>query len=244
MAKDSIKVRMPALGGQGAVTAAHIAATAADTEGYYAVSNPFFGAEKRMAPSESYTRIGTVPIYDRGEVIYPDIVMIYHPQVVTMGKSYTMPFYAGIKDNGLVIINSDIELLTDTDKKILADKNVMVLTRDFTKFAVDIAGTELATNMAMLGALFGVLGTIGKPAIEEGIKDRFLKKYTASGGTASLDSVIEKKFKKKMVLIAKNLETASAAFDLAEAWAKEVGLEPMLLDPSHVVPVESEFVTA
>jgi pyruvate ferredoxin oxidoreductase gamma subunit len=244
MAKDSIKVRMPALGGQGAVTAAHIAATAADTEGYYAVSNPFFGAEKRMAPSESYTRIGTVPIYDRGEVVYPDIVMIYHPQVVTMGKSYTMPFYAGIKDNGLVIINSDIELLTETDKKILADKNVMVLTRDFTKFAVDIAGTELATNMAMLGALFGILGTIGKPAIEEGIKDRFLKKYTASGGTASLDSVIEKKFKKKMDLIAKNLETASAAFDLAEAWAKEVGLEPMLLDPSHVVPVESEFVTA
>ena len=244
MAKDSIKVRMPALGGQGAVTAAHIAATAADTEGYYAVSNPFFGAEKRMAPSESYTRIGTVPIYDRGEVVYPDIVMIYHPQVVTMGKSYTMPFYAGIKDNGLVIINSDIELLTDVDKKILADKNVMVLTRDFTKFAIEIAGTELATNMAMLGALFGVLGTIGKPAIEEGIKDRFLKKYTASGGTASLDSVIEKKFKKKMDLISKNLETASAAFDLAEAWAKEVGLEPMLLDPSHVIPEESEYVTA
>ncbi len=110
---------MPALGGQGAVTAAHIAATAADTEGYYAVSNPFFGAEKRMAPSESYTRIGTVPIYDRGEVIYPDIVMIYHPQVITMGKSYTMPFYAGIKENGLVIINSDHDLLTKHDRDFL-----------------------------------------------------------------------------------------------------------------------------
>ena len=244
MAKDSIKIRMPALGGQGAVTAAHIAATAADTEGYYAVSNPFFGAEKRMAPSESYTRIGTVPIFDRGEVVYPDIVMIYHPQVVTMGKSYTMPFYAGIKDDGLVIINSDIELLTDVDKKILADKNVKVLTKDFTKFAIEIAGTELATNMAMLGALFGVLGTIGKPAIEEGIKDRFLKKYTASGGTASLDSVIEKKFKKKMDLIQKNLDTASAAYDLSEAWAKEVGLEPMLLDPSEVVHVDTGYVTA
>ena len=30
MAKDSIKVRLPGLGGQGAVTAAHIAATAAE----------------------------------------------------------------------------------------------------------------------------------------------------------------------------------------------------------------------
>jgi len=239
MAKDSIKIRMPALGGQGAVTAAHIAATAADTVGYYAVSNPFFGAEKRMAPSESYTRIGTVPIYDRGEVIYPDIVMIYHPQVVTMGKSYTMPFYAGIKENGLVIINSDIELLTDHDKKFLDSMNVKVLTRDFTKFAVEIAGTELATNMAMLGALFGALGTVSKEAIEEGIKDRFLKKYVASGGTASLDSVIEKKFKKKQDLIKKNLETASAAYDLTEAWAKEVGLKPMLLDTSHVVAEEA-----
>jgi len=233
MAKDSIKVRLPGLGGQGAVTAAHIAATAADTEGYFAVSNPFFGAEKRMAPSESYARIGTVPIYDRGEVIYPDIVMIFHPQVITMGKSYTMPFYAGIKDNGLVIINSDIDLLTDVDKKILADKNVKVLTRDFTKFAIEQAGTELATNMAMLGALFGALGTISKSAIEEGIKDRFLKKYTASGGTATLDSVIEKKFKKKKELIQKNLDTASAAYDLTAAWAKEVGLEQILEPSKH-----------
>ncbi|QSZ42542.1 ferredoxin oxidoreductase [Sulfurimonas aquatica] len=231
MAKDSIKVRLPGLGGQGAVTAAHIAATAADTDGYYAVSNPFFGAEKRMAPSESYARIGTVPIYDRGEVIYPDIVMIFHPQVITMGKSYTMPFYAGIKENGLVIINSEVELLTEHDKKVLSDLNVKVLTKDFTQFAIDQAGTELATNMAMLGALFGALGTVSKAAIEEGIKDRFLKKYTASGGTATLDSVIEKKFKKKQELIQKNLDTASAAYDLTAAWAKEVGLEP-ILEPS------------
>jgi pyruvate ferredoxin oxidoreductase gamma subunit len=233
MAKDSIKVRLPGLGGQGAVTAAHIAATAADTVGYYAVSNPFFGAEKRMAPSESYVRIGTVPIYDRGEVIYPDIVMIFHPQVITMGKSYTMPFYAGVKENGLIIINSDKELLTDTDKKILDDLNVKVLTKDFTQFAIDMAGTELATNMAMLGALFGALGTVNKEAIEEGIKDRFLKKYTASGGTATLDSVIEKKFKKKQELIQKNLDTASAAFDLTAAWAKEVGFEQILEDPKN-----------
>ena len=127
-----------------------------------------------------------------------------------------------------MIINSDVDLLTDTDRKFLESKNVKVLTRDFTKFAIDIAGTELATNMAMLGALFGALGNFGKPAIEEGIKDRFLKKYVASGGTASLDSVIEKKFKKKMDLIEKNLETASAAYDMTAEWAKEVDLPQML----------------
>ena len=231
MTRDSIKIRMPALGGQGAVTAAHIAATAADYEGYYAVSNPFFGAEKRMAPSESYTRIATVPIHDRGEVVYPDIIMVYHPQVITMGKSYTMPFYGGIKENGLIIINSDEDLLTDEDKKYLDSINVKTYTRDFTRFAVEIAGTELATNMAMLGALFGALGTVSKDAINEGIKDRFLKKYTASGGTATLDSVIEKKFKKKLDLIEKNLQTASAAFDMTAEWYASVGGEPILEAP-------------
>jgi pyruvate ferredoxin oxidoreductase gamma subunit len=35
-----------------------------------------------------------------------------------------------------------------------------------------------------------------------------------------------------MDLIQKNLDTASAAFDLTAKWAKEVGLEPILEAPS------------
>ncbi len=231
MERRLVSIRMPALGGQGAVTAAHIIATAADNEGYYAVSNPFFGAEKRMAPSESYARIGIVPIYDRGEVVYPDVIMVFHPQVITMGKSYTMPFYSGIKEYGLILINSEHDLLTKEDRKLLEDKNVYILTRDFTKFAVEIAGTELATNMAMLGALFGAMGIVSKDSIEEGIKARFLKKYVASGGTASLDSAIERKFKRKLELIEKNLATASAAYDLAREWAQSQGIKPFLPPP-------------
>ena len=231
MQRNLISIRMPALGGQGAVTAAHIIATAADNEGYYAVSNPFFGAEKRMAPSESYARIGIQPIYDRGEVVYPDVIMVFHPQVITMGKSYTMPFYSGIKKNGLILINSEENLLNEEDAAFLESLNVKVLTKDFTKFAIELAGTELATNMAMLGALFGALGVVEKPSIEEGIKARFLKKYVASGGTASLDSAIERKFKKKLDLIEKNLATASASYDLAREWAINNGIEPFLPPP-------------
>jgi len=232
MQRQLVSIRMPALGGQGAVTAAHIIATAADNEGYYAVSNPFFGAEKRMAPSESYARLGIIPIYDRGEVVYPDVIMVFHPQVITMGKSYTMPFYSGIKKNGLILINSEENLLTTEDAQFLESLNVKVLSKDFTKFAVEIAGTELATNMAMLGAVFGAMGIVSKESIEEGIKTRFLKKYVASGGTATLDSAIERKFKKKLELIEKNLATASAAYDLAREWAINQGIEPFLPPPS------------
>ena len=107
MIKKRLNVRMSGLGGQGAVTAAHVLAMAANRDGKFSISNPFFGAEKRMAPAESYCRIGIERIYDRGELVFPDVIQVFHPQVITMGKSYTMPFYSGVKEGGLVIINSD-----------------------------------------------------------------------------------------------------------------------------------------
>ncbi len=232
-----INVRMPAIGGQGAVTAAHIMATAADHAGYYAVSNPFFGAEKRMAPAESYVRIGVEPIYDRGEVVYPDVIMIFHAQVITMGKSYTMPVYSGIKRNGLIIVNSEEDLFTEEDHKHLEALNVKVFNFPATKFALEIAGTELATNMAMLGAFFGTTQIIGTESLEEGIKARFLKKFVASGGTAALDSAIEKKFKKKLELIEKNINTAKASYEVAQEWAKDQGMGPWLPSPREAVKV-------
>ncbi len=237
MKRRRINVRMPAIGGQGAVTAAHIIATAADHAGYYAVSNPFFGAEKRMAPAESYVRIGIEPIYDRGEVVYPDVIMVFHSQVITMGKSYTMPFYSGIKRNGLIIINAEEDLLSDRDKAFLESLNVKIFNFSATKFAIEIAGTELATNMAMIGAFFGITQIAGLESIEEGIKARFLKKFVASGGTMSLDSAIERKFKKKLELIEKNINTAKAAYELANQWAKEQGIEPWLPKPQEVARV-------
>src|SRR5207244_11647054 len=85
-----------------------------------------FGAEKRMAPAEAYVRIGVERIYDRGELVYPEVIEVFHPQVITQGKSYTMPFYSGIKRGGLVIINSNMELLSDEDKQRLADLEVAV----------------------------------------------------------------------------------------------------------------------
>ncbi|MHB8368312.1 MAG: 2-oxoacid:acceptor oxidoreductase family protein [Leptospirales bacterium] len=216
--KKRINIRMSGLGGQGVVTSAHLMAMAASHEGKFAISNPFFGAEKRMAPAESYVRIGEEKIFDRGELVFPHVVMIYHPQVITMGKSYTMPFYSGIKDGGLVIINDDIELLTEEERSDLAKKNVTVYYVPATKIALEIAGTELATNMGMLGALAGLTHAVTMDGLDKALQDRFGKKYVASGGTATLDEAIKKKFAKKEMLLQKNLETIRRTFDEAEAF--------------------------
>jgi pyruvate ferredoxin oxidoreductase gamma subunit len=218
--KKRINIRMSGLGGQGVVTSAHVMAMAANKDGKFSISNPFFGAEKRMAPAESYCRIGEERIYDRGELVYPDIIVVYHPQVITLQKSYTAPFYSGIKKGGLIIINSNSALLSDEDKKYLADLNVSVYTFDATALALEIAGTELASNMALIGAMAGISKAVTLEALDKALQDRFGKTYVASGGTATLDEAIKKKFAKKEQLLQKNMDTIRKSYELAVAWAE------------------------
>lgn len=216
--KKRYNMRISGLGGQGVVTTAHILGSCMDNAGNYASLVPFFGSEKRMAPVEAYVRASTDPIYEVGEVVYPDIILIYHSQVVTHGKSYTMPFYTGLKKDSLVIINTDHDVLLPEDIKALKEVNAKVVQFDATGLAMKIAGTELATNMAMMGMLLGLTKLVTTENIEAAVKERFLgTSFVSSGGTAMLDSAIEKKFKKKEELLAKNMEVINKTFEMADS---------------------------
>lgn len=221
-----MNIRISGLGGQGAVTAAHLLAMAANKMGKYSISNPFFGAEKRMAPAESYARIGPEKIYDRGELVYPEVIMVFHPQVITMQKSYTAPFYSGIKPGGLIIINTEQDLLGPEDHKRLEDENVVVYNFDATTLALEIGKTELSTNMAMIGACAGMTHVVDLPALEAAVQDRFGKRYVASGGTATLDEAIKKKYAKKEQLLQANNDTIKKAYELSEEWGKTSSYAP------------------
>jgi pyruvate ferredoxin oxidoreductase gamma subunit len=214
-------MRLSGLGGQGAVTGAHLLAMAANRDKKFSISNPFFGAEKRMAPAESYVRIGPERIYDRGELVFPDVVMVFHPQVITMQKSYTAPFYSGIKEGGLVIINTSIELLGEEDIERLRKLNVATFNIDATSLALEIGGTELSTNMAMIGAVTGITKVVTIESLEGALNDRFGKRYVASGGTATLDEAIKKKYAKKEMLLKKNMDTILKGYEMGSAWAEE-----------------------
>ena len=115
-----LDVRMSGLGGQGMVTAANLLGMAAVNDGNYSVVIPFFGAEKRLAPTESYVRISSQKVYEKGEVGYPDVIMVFHPEVITKGKCYTMPFYQGLRQNGWLIVNTDSPLLSEHDAHTLS----------------------------------------------------------------------------------------------------------------------------
>ena len=136
-------------------------------------------------------------------------------------KSYTAPFYSGIKENGLVIINTPSDLLNDDDRKTLGDLNVKVFSHDATKLALDIGKTELSTNMAMIGACAGVTKIVSLKSLDGALQERFGKKFVASGGTASLDEAIKKKYKKKNDLIKANMDCITESYSLANAWAEK-----------------------
>ena len=59
------------------------------------------------------------------------------------------------------------------------------------------------------------------------LQERFGKKFVASGGTASLDEAIKKKFAKKEQLLAKNMMTITKSHEMATTWAESHKLAPV-----------------
>lgn len=218
-------IRMAGIGGQGVVTASHILSNAVIISGGESSLVPFFGSEKRNAPVESYVRISNDRIYEIGEIVYPNVLMIFSAQVITLGKSYTMPFYSGMKKNGIILINSANRLKYSLDEqRELEESHASLYYIPATEMANDVAKTELATNMAMVGAIAAIFGMPDMKSIEESVKDRFIGKgIVVSGGTAALDSVIDKKFAKKQKLLEANMDTIKAAYQYAvdQGWATE-----------------------
>jgi pyruvate ferredoxin oxidoreductase gamma subunit len=216
-------IRMAGVGGQGVVTASHILSTAVISAGGESTIVPFYGSEKRMAPVESYVRVSDEPIYEIGEITFPHIIIIFHPQVITHGKSYTMPFYFGLKEDGVALINHDGPMKLHKDQaRELEERRAKLYYLPATKISIDVAGMDLATNMALMGTIGAITGLTNMASLEQAVKDRFLGKgFVVSGGTAALDSVVERKFKKKQELIEKNVAVIRAAWNYAvdKGWA-------------------------
>jgi pyruvate ferredoxin oxidoreductase gamma subunit len=209
-------IRMAGVGGQGVVTGSHILSTAVINAGGESTIVPFYGSEKRMAPVESYVRVSDEAIYEIGEITFPHIIIIFHPQVITHGKSYTMPFYFGLKEDGIALINNDGPMRLHKDQaRELEERRAKLYYFPATKM-------DLATNMALMGCIGAITGLTNMAGLEQAVKDRFLGKgFVVSGGTAALDSVVERKFKKKQELIEKNVAVMRAGWNYAvdHGWA-------------------------
>lgn len=151
-------------GGQGAVIAAKILASALFKEGKYAQSFPSFGVERRGAPVMAFTRIDDKPIRLRCEIYTPDHLLVLDPSLI-LHLSVT----AGLKPGGMILINSE-----NSPASFNLPAEFRVATIDATAIAVRHGlGTHSApvVNTAILGAFSKLTGLVGIEAIAQAVME-------------------------------------------------------------------------
>ena len=162
-----LEVRWHGRGGMGAVTAGELLAKAAIREGKYAQSFPNFGSERRGAPVMAFLRISNESIRVRTNVYYPDVVVVIDPTLVKI-----VDVTAGLKDDGIIIINSAKPVDQIAAK---FDSKWRVATVNATKIAREAIGLPI-TNTSMIGAFMKVTEAVGSASMDEELKERFGKR--------------------------------------------------------------------
>jgi 2-oxoacid:acceptor oxidoreductase gamma subunit (pyruvate/2-ketoisovalerate family) len=159
------EIRWHGRGGQGAWTASELLAKAAILEGKYIQSFPEFGPERMGAPVNSYTRISEEPINLHCTVYNPDVVVVLDPTLLK-----TVPVTQGLKENGVLIVNT--KATPAEIRKKLDLKTGKVWTVPATEIAIGILGRPI-TNTAMIGAVARATQMVSLESIEKVAKERF-----------------------------------------------------------------------
>jgi pyruvate ferredoxin oxidoreductase gamma subunit len=160
------EVRWHGRGGQGAVLGASILGSAAALyEGKYAVSFPSFGAERRGAPVQAFTRIAEEVIRTRSQIYHPTRIIVLDDTLLDV-----VDITSGARAGTVVLINTR---KAPSALAIPADLDVIAL--DASAIAGDYIGVDIV-NTTMLGALAGATGLVGLDAIRRAIADALPEK--------------------------------------------------------------------
>ncbi|NOZ03600.1 MAG: pyruvate ferredoxin oxidoreductase [FCB group bacterium] len=159
-----IEIRMHGRGGQGAVVACKILASALFKEGKFSQSFPAFGVERRGAPVMAFIRVDNKPIHLRTEIYEPDHLIILDPTLLQ-----TIDVTRGLKPEGTVLINSPFP-----GEHFELSKKFTVATVDASKIAVRhrLGSRSIPiVNTAILGAFSRLTGVVGLEALVKALRE-------------------------------------------------------------------------
>ena len=157
-----IEIRLHGRGGQGAVTASRLLATAAFLENKHSQSIPMYGTERRGAPVTAFVRIGEKNKMVRSLIHEPDYVVVLDSLL-----RKTVNITEGLKDDGMLILNSSV-----APEEIELLKHYRVATVDATGIALETLGRPI-TNTAILGAFVKATGAIRLESVIEAVKQQW-----------------------------------------------------------------------
>lgn len=158
--EDLVEIRIHGRGGQGAVSAATLAAEVAFKSGYYPQAFPFFGAERRGAPVMAFLRYSSSSLMPRCRIYKPKYVVVFDSELPAEG------IVSGLKEEGGLLINASTEL-----PSAYADVPVNKIYQvDASQIAADhglIASGMPLVSSVMLGALIRILDLSSLNVLEE-----------------------------------------------------------------------------
>jgi 2-oxoacid:acceptor oxidoreductase gamma subunit (pyruvate/2-ketoisovalerate family) len=141
------EIRIHGRGGQGAVLAARMLASAFVVEGRFVASFPMYGFERRGAPVVAFTRIDDKPIREKTQVYHPDCLIVIDPGLMKLPT-----LFAGLKPEGILILNSPRPLKARPNDNL---KTGAVI--NATRIAVEEIGRDIP-NTCLLGAFAAATG--------------------------------------------------------------------------------------
>jgi len=168
-----VGIRIHGRGGQGAVTASRLLATAAYYDGMFSQAIPMYGTERRGAPVTAYVRVDDVRVRERELVHTPDIVMVLDPLLSTR---QTMA--DDLAEDGLLLLNTAYP-----PEEVKTGGNFRVATVNATSIALETLRRPI-TNTAILGAFAKAVGWPKLESIEKAIKKQFAGRVAEMNITA------------------------------------------------------------
>jgi pyruvate ferredoxin oxidoreductase gamma subunit len=145
--------------GQGAITTAQILGSAIVKSGLYAYAFPHFGAARMGAPMNAFLRYDNKPIRIRTRIKSADYSIVVDN---TLFESQNVENLT--KQDGLIIVNSEKEIVSKNGKKI-----VCVPANDLSLKTVG----KIFANTILLGVFCTLTGVVDINTLYEAIKERF-----------------------------------------------------------------------
>ena len=174
------RVRFHGRGGQGMKTASRILGSAAFHAGYIVQDSPIYGAERRGAPMAAFVRISHEPIYERGLLQQPDLVIVADETL--LGDAAAQPL-SGCVATSVVLLNST------TEENVLRQQYPGMSERlyiiDFTALA--LAHTQTLSSLSTaLGVASARLIGLTWPDVEAGVTQELADQLTPDQWTRNL----------------------------------------------------------
>jgi len=158
------EIRIHGRGGQGAVVASKVLASAFFEEGKYVQVFPEFGVERRGAPVTAYARVDDSVINLRCRIYEPDhIIVLDHTLIGAVDVT------EGLKAGGWALINSDYH--PDTVEGL---KQLKIATVNATRIALKHRLGSRASpivNTSIVGAFAKITGLVGIESVAKAIRE-------------------------------------------------------------------------